>query len=296
VPGPARAGTGPLPHPGSVTTPPPEEPVVSRALAEQPEQRFVGDRDLTVWPTATGSALAGLAVRLRRRLAPHTVLLIVLLAGLVLAAVLTALAGTVYDAVAEDDGVAVLDRPTLDAAKTLRTPVGNALVAAYSSVGGAVGMPLLATAVAVGLALAWRQWTPVLLVAATAAGSLMLTIVGKAAVGRVRPPLADAVPPYEISASFPSGHTLNSIALAGIVAYLLVRRQHRKRTRTATVLVAALFSLLMGASRVYLGHHWLTDVLVAWALGLAWVTVVITAHRLLLTVRFRHSTAPPPGP
>jgi membrane-associated phospholipid phosphatase len=41
----------------------------------------------------------------------------------------------------------------------------------------------------------------------------------------------------------------------------------------------------MGLSRVYLGHHWLTDVLVAWALGLGWLTVVITAHRLLLTLR-----------
>jgi membrane-associated phospholipid phosphatase len=64
----------------------------------------------------------------------------------------------------------------------------------------------------------------VLLIAATAAGSLTLTVVGKALVGRVRPAPADAVPPYELSASFPSGHTLNAVALAGIVAYLLVRR------------------------------------------------------------------------
>lgn len=176
----------------------------------------------------------------------------------------------------------------------VRSPTGNTLVAAYSSLGGAMGIPVLATVVAVGLAVAWRQWTPVLLIAATAAGSLALTVVGKAVVGRVRPPSADAVPPYEISASFPSGHTLNAIALAGIVAYLLVRRQRSKRARTATVATAALFALLMGASRVYLGHHWLTDVLVAYALGLAWLTIVITAHRLLLTIRTgRHPTAPP---
>ena len=54
-------------------------------------------------------------------------------------------------------------------------------------------MPILATLVAVSLALAWRQWTPVLLVAVTAVGSLTLTVVGKAVVGRTRPPLADAV-------------------------------------------------------------------------------------------------------
>ncbi len=45
------------------------------------------------------------------------------------------------------------------------------------------------------------------------------------------------------------------------------------------------------ASAPYLGNHWLTDVLVAWALGLGWLTVVITAHRLLLTIRRRDGDA-----
>ena len=58
-----------------------------------------------------------------------------------------------------------------------------------------------------------------------------------------------------------------------------------------TVATAAAFAFTMGMSRVYLGHHWLTDVLVAWALGLAWLTAVITAHRILLTVRTRDRAA-----
>lgn len=267
-----------------MSQPPPEDPQVDDVLREQPDQRYVGERDLTHWPTAVGSALARAAHRLRERVAPHWVLVITLGIGLVLTVVLAALVATVYDAVTDVDGIAVLDRPALRAAMAVRTPVGNAVAGAYAVLGGTVGMPILATGVAVGLALAWRQWTPVLLVAITAAGSLAITVVGKGIVGRVRPPLDDAVPPYEYGASFPSGHTLNSIAIAGIVAYLLVRRHHSRRARLLTVSLAAAFAFTMGLSRVYLGAHWLTDVLVAWALGLAWLTVVITAHRLLLTV------------
>ena len=84
-------------------------------------------------------------------------------------------------------------------------------------------------------------------------------------------------------------------ALAGL-AMRLHRRQRRKRARIATLSCACVFALAMGLSRIYLGYHWLTDVLVAWALGLGWLTVVITAHRLLLTLRRRDAASQPPDP
>jgi undecaprenyl-diphosphatase len=131
----------------------------------------------------------------------------------------------------------------------------------------------------------WRSWTPLVLTLIAAAGSLAMTVTGKELIGRARPPLHLAVPPYEESPAFPSGHTLNSTVLIGLLVYLVLRRLDSARARMIVVGLGVGFVVAMGLSRVFLGHHWLTDVMVGWSLGLAWLSVVITAHRLFLTVR-----------
>ncbi len=261
----------------------------ARMSSREPEPttdaEHVGSRDLGRWPTQAGRRLAGWAVQAARLVRPHGVAVLTLAVGLAVCAVFTWGAEEVYDQVSDVAGLAGLDQPVLDAAVALRSGGLTRVVQLYTDLGGPVGMPLLATAVLVLLAWRWRAWDPVLLGLATAAGSLAMTVVGKAAVGRARPPLVDAVPPYEASFSFPSGHSLNAMALAGITAYVLVRRQRSRRTRAVTVASALAFAVTMGLTRVYLGHHWLTDVVVAWALALAWLSVVVTAHRLFVTSR-----------
>lgn len=229
--------------------------------------------------------------RMAQVLGTHGLLLVTLAAGLVPALLLALVAGGVYEAVAEEDGVAALDHPVLAAAKSMRSPRLDTALTWFTNLGGTVGLPLLA-AVAVALLCRWqRSWTPLILTASAAAGSLLMTVAGKALVGRSRPPLSDAVPPYEYSDSFPSGHSLNSMVVAGTIAYLLVVYLGSRRARIITVLTAAVFVVAMGLSRVYLGHHWLTDVLVAWSLGLAWLAILITVHRLLRVRRLRNLPA-----
>jgi undecaprenyl-diphosphatase len=119
------------------------------------------------------------------------------------------------------------------------------------------------------------------------AGSVVFTLVGKPVFGRARPPLTSAVPPYEHGFSFPSGHTLNSTVVAGMLAYLTVWLIARHWVRVVAVVLAVVWSVAMGASRVYLGHHWLSDVVFAWLVGLAWLALLITVHQALL----RHARA-----
>jgi membrane-associated phospholipid phosphatase len=262
-----------------------------------PGEERIGQRDLARWHSRAGHALARSAVRLSRQVSAHAVLYLTVCVGGLVVLGLTAAGAGVYDSVAEHDGLASFDRPALNTAIGLRTATNDKLLTWFTHLGGPLGMTIIAACITTAMVVGWRSRTPLILMVIAVAGSLAMTIVGKLVVARARPPIVDAVPPYETSPSLPSGHALNSTVIAGMVAYLILRRLESRLARAVTVAVAAAWAVAMGLSRVFLGHHWLTDVVFGWILGLAWLTVVITAHRLFLTVRrSNHSDQTSPGP
>jgi undecaprenyl-diphosphatase len=74
------------------------------------------------------------------------------------------------------------------------------------------------------------------------------------------------------SASFPSGHAMNSAMVYLTLAALLISAERSRRVRAFLMAVAVLLTLLVGLSRMYLGVHWPSDVLAGWAVGGAWAT------------------------
>jgi undecaprenyl-diphosphatase len=170
-----------------------------------------------------------------------------------------------------------------------RSPGLDAAVTLFTNIGGTTILPILVTIVVCGLAWWWRSWTPIVLMAVAAAGSVAMTEAGKDLAGRARPPTALAVPPYESSPSFPSGHTLNSTVIAIVLAYLVLLHVESRLGRMVTVALLVVYALAIGLSRVFLGHHWFTDVVAGFVAGTAWALVVILAHRLLL--RLQHHRA-----
>jgi len=170
-----------------------------------------------------------------------------------------------------------------------RSPGLDGVVSFFTDIRGTTVVPILVTLVVAGLAWWWRSWTPIVLMAVAAAGSTAMTKAGKDLAGRARPPQAFAVPPYDTSPSFPSGHTLNSTVIAIVLAYLVLLHVKSRTGRVVTVSLLALYAVAMGLSRVYLGHHWFTDVVAGFIAGTAWAIVVILAHRLLLRVQQRRA-------
>lgn len=110
-----------------------------------------------------------------------------------------------------------------------------------------------------------------------AAGFLLAAVLGglalsqgvKALVDRVRPDLVPGAP-VELSASFPSGHSMLSAVTYLTLGALLTRVEADRRARPFFVIVAMILTVLVGCSRVFLGVHWPTDVLAGWSLGAAW--------------------------
>jgi len=257
----------------------------------------LGRRDLTRWPSAAGrgavkatgwavdAARRALPGRLSDRDLPWLVLAVIVGVGGALVVVTTMLSTLLYESVVERDGMAALDRPVLDWMVDRRTSTLDSWVTHYTDLGSTAYMTPIVVVAAGLLCWWWRRWTPALLLAVGATGSLLMTIAGKDLIGRVRPPRSLAVAPFETSPSFPSGHTLNSVVLLILIGYLIAVRTSSRVLTIAAPAVAVVLALAMGLSRVYLGHHWMTDVLVGWTLGLAWLAIIITGHRLALTVR-----------
>ncbi len=264
----------------------------------------IGQRDLTSWGSRVGQRFVGLVAALVRRVEPYAgpvvrwsaanlaFVVFALLAGAAMVG-LTVVTNTVQEAVVDEDGISGIDQPILDAAIPLRSPDLNTAVTAYTDVGGPIGMPVLTALAVLVLVLVRRRWTPVVLIGIAAAGSLAMTVVGKNWIGRLRPPTELAVPPYEDSPSFPSGHTLNATVLVTVIVYLVLIWTTATWQRVLAVVVGGLFIVTMGLSRVFLGHHWMTDVIAGWTLGFAWALAVITAHRLWLTIHRAEEKAGP---
>jgi undecaprenyl-diphosphatase len=157
--------------------------------------------------------------------------------------------------------VAALREPALDAAMLLFTRLGNPWMVAALLV--LLGLVLLRL----------RRWLDMLGAALAGGGALLLTEGLKLYYARARP--AVVASPLEIgSYSFPSAHALGSMVGYGVLLVVGLRLARRRWQRWLLGLTLPLLILLIGASRVYFGVHFVTDVLAGFCVGLAWLLVV----------------------
>ena len=113
-----------------------------------------------------------------------------------------------------------------------------------------------------------HKYSALLLLVATA-GGIGLNNILKIGFGRPRPRVFEwGTQVY--SSSFPSGHAMSSAVVFITVAYLAARLQKTHKARLATLTVAGIIVASICFSRMYLGVHYLSDVLAGVIIGLAW--------------------------
>jgi undecaprenyl-diphosphatase len=134
---------------------------------------------------------------------------------------------------------------------------------------GGMAVLCVITAAVCGFLLLDRKPAAALLAAAAIGSGLLVASALKYGFSRERP---DLVPhgSYVYTSSFPSGHSMLAAVTYLTLAALLMRVQPRLRLKAYTLVLAVLLTLGIGASRVYLGVHWPSDVLGGWAAGATW--------------------------
>lgn len=131
------------------------------------------------------------------------------------------------------------------------------------------------------------------LVAVSVLGGTILSQTLKSVFDRPRPDLAAAIDVF--TSSFPSGHATISAVVYLTIGAILAERAKRWPARVFYIVGAAFLTVIIGASRVYLGVHFPTDVLAGWSLGAAWSLIcLMVAHGLRMRGRLHDET--PPGP
>lgn len=179
-----------------------------------------------------------------------------------------------------------VDRPVHEAVLGWRTDPLTTTATVITHAGGSVVMWVLALLVC-GVLLRRGETGDLALVAGVGAASAVLVPATKHLFGRQRPPGPDRLVTVA-DLSYPSGHATGSAAVIGVLATLCWLRVRRRVVARMVAILAAVFVILVGFSRVYLGVHWPTDVLAGWALGGLLVALGALA-------RTRYRARPGPG-
>lgn len=178
-----------------------------------------------------------------------------------------------------DRSILLALRSPLDLSDPLGPPALEEAMRDLTALGGAVWLIFLSAGVAAALFLQGRIGEGIVLAGAVFGGQV-LTHLAKFAFARPRP---DLVPhgSFVYSASFPSGHSTMAAVTYLTLVVLIARTEPRRRVRAVYVGMAVILTIAVGASRVYLGVHWPSDVAAGWMMGAAWALLcALLADRL----------------
>lgn len=179
----------------------------------------------------------------------------------------------IADSALGQETLAALDTRVALELHRVATPLTTQAMRVVTAFGGSA---LVAIAfVGVVAFVARRRWAKLVLWVGALGGGGLLTLLLKALIQR--PHLAAAPLDAALGWGFPSGHALMATITYGLLAFMLIARMHQWRWQVAVALAALFLIGLIGFSRMYLGVHYLSDVLAGIAAGTCWLATCLSA-------------------
>lgn len=216
---------------------------------------------------------------LAERLSPRGYLGLQLTVGIILIILGGWLFGGVAEEVVEGDPLVEVDRTVAIFLHGHATHHFTAFMRAVSFC-GAPGTLLMAALVLALYLGARRRSTDIGMLLLAVGGGELLNPLLKVVFARERPSFLDPLVMLK-TYSFPSGHATGSTIFYGLAAYLAARAARRWGLRVLAVVAAIVAVLLIGFSRIYLGAHYLSDVVGGFGVGLVWLASVVTGMETL---------------
>lgn len=197
-----------------------------------------------------------------------------LVAGIIVFAAMTLTLGEISEDIINREPITVTDAQLSTWLHVHPSPLLTNTMFVATFFGSTAGVSCIA--IVFGLYLIWRRrfyWLAAL--ASSVLGGMLLNKILKYAFHRPRPFFTDPLLTLT-SYSFPSGHTMMATVLYGVIAAYFFTAISGWRRRALIVFLASFLILLVGFSRMYLGAHYLSDVLGAMAEGMAWLALCLT--------------------
>lgn len=202
-----------------------------------------------------------------------------LLAGLLVFGTMTLILGEISEDIINHEPITVADVQLSNWLHAHTSPILTKTMLVVTSFGSTGVVACIAVALGLFL-LSRRQFYWLLALVLTVPGGGLLNRLLKYWFHRPRPHFEDPILKLT-SYSFPSGHTMIATVLYGVIAAYVFTQTSDWRWRVLSIVSAALLIALVACSRIYLGAHYLSDVLGAMAEGLAWLSLCLTVVRSL---------------
>ena len=168
----------------------------------------------------------------------------------------------------------------------LRTPILTTIMETITEFGSS-GSLIIASLLVIILLVKKHQKEAVVFCIALIIGAILNSSF-KLMIQRQRPQVSPLI--VEDSYSFPSGHAMNSSIFYGLISYFSYHFFRNKKISIVITLVSAFMVLLIGFSRIYLGVHFLSDVVAGYLIGFWWfVTILLIDHTMIFYKLFKES-------